>query len=127
MAEPTTVARKQMGTLALKIREPSVTSVTANSCSKGVTYGEARLTMLEHPRQWTGAQWPSFSPESAEPVRATRRAVRGHNAELGHCPGSTLTMLSFSPRLEPPLRRHSASTAIEAEPSSATPKAATTK
>ena len=45
MAEPTTVARKQMGTLALKIREPSVTSVTANSCSKGVTYGEARLTM----------------------------------------------------------------------------------
>ena len=37
IAEPTTVAKKQMGTLALKIREPSVTSVTANSCSKGVT------------------------------------------------------------------------------------------
>ena len=41
---------------------------------------------LEHPRQWLGAPWPVFAPESAEPARAVRRALRRRERRAGALP-----------------------------------------
>ena len=51
---------------------------------------------LEHPRQWLDAQWAGLSlgaPSGPSGPKPSGAPWRGTGAELGQCPGWTLTML----------------------------------